>query len=79
MNLSQYSPDSQKAFVVFLCFVIFVLLCFVGYYGLYVKDLEKKVIEPAEAQAILDTLPDNPESNGLSSKDKAGLLNGLGE
>lgn len=79
MNLSQYSPDSQKAFVVFLIFVVIVLLCFIGYMGLYTKSLEKEVIEPAEAQAILDTLPDNPDANGLSSQDRANLLNGLGE
>jgi hypothetical protein len=79
MNLSQYSPDSQKAFVVFLLFVIVVLLCFIGYIGLYTKSLEKKIIEPSEAQAILDTLPDNQDANGLSSQDKAKFLNGLGE
>lgn len=79
MDLSKYSPDSQKSFVVFLFFVIIVLLCFIGYIGLYTKSLEEKVIEPAEAQGILDTLPDNQNSNGLSSEDKAKLLKGLGE
>lgn len=79
MNLSQYSPDSQKAFVVFLVFVIVVLLSFVGYLGLYTKSLEEKLVEPSEAQAYLDTLPDNPDANGLSSQDKAGILNGLNQ
>lgn len=79
MDLSKYSPDSQKSFVVFLFFVIVVLLCFIGYIGLYTKSLEEKVIEPTEAQAILDELPDNQDSNGLTSQDKATLLKGLGE
>ncbi|MBY0539115.1 hypothetical protein K2P56_01605 [Patescibacteria group bacterium] len=79
MNLSQYSPDSQKAFLAFLFFVVIVLLCFIGYQGLYTKSLEEKVIEPQEAQAILDTLPDNPDSDGLTSQDRASLLNELGQ
>ncbi len=75
---SQYSAASRKSFIVFLFVVVLLLLGVIAYMGMYAKDLETEIITAEEAQSILDTLPENPDATGLSPKDKAGLLQGLG-
>lgn len=74
---SQYSAGSQKSFVIFLFVVILGLLGVIGYLWMYIQDLEKEIVTPEEAQAILDQLPDNPDADGLSPRDRAQLLQGL--
>ncbi len=77
IDLSKYSPDSKKYFLVFLLFVIVFLLSVIGYMGMQALDLEKQQITDVEAQTILDTLPNNPDANGLTPKDKAKILDEL--
>ncbi len=74
---SQYSSASRKSFLFFLFIVILILLGVIGYFGLHIKDLEKKEITSEEAQLALDQLPDNPDASGLSPQDRAKILEGL--